>query len=201
MRNATRARTRSHGLVVALVLAITAVWASPAFGHSDEGEMKITKATATSPTTIELEAGITFANDNDLAEEAVVTATATDQAGASVGPIAMPRRTGALYAATIEVPGPGVWTIAVSSTEPVASASTQVDTTTPTTTSSSSSSTTTSTPSTTADTSAASPASSTPESTGTSTATLLGIAIVVALAIGAGVAVWTMSARSRRDRP
>ena len=94
MHNPTHVRGTLRGVaVLGLLLSITALWSSPAFGHADEGEMKITKATATSPTTIEVEAGITFANDDDLAEEAVVTATVTDQAGTSVGPIPMPRRT------------------------------------------------------------------------------------------------------------
>ncbi|MCB1006038.1 MAG: hypothetical protein KDB35_17795 [Acidimicrobiales bacterium] len=198
MHNPTHVRGTLRGVaVLGLLLSITALWSSPAFGHADEGEMKITKATATSPTTIEVEAGITFANDDDLAEEAVVTATVTDQAGTSVGPIPMPRRTGALYAATIELPNPGTWTIAVSSTEPTANATTQVDTTTAVSTSQASTTQTTSATSTTAGTAVAS-STTTPEQTDNSTTTVVVAAIVVAAAIGVGAA---LVLRSRRNTP
>lgn len=206
MRNEPRIGTRSlsAGLFVLVVLALIGAWSPPASAHSDEGEMTITNASATSPTTIDVEAGITYGDDDDLAEEALVTVTATDQAGTSVGPIAMPRRTGALYATSIELPKPGIWVLAVSSTDPAANAEAQVDTTSPVATSASSSSTTT--PTTTPTTPSTSATAETPdasqtdtsEQTDNSTATVVIVAIALIAAIGAGIAIVM---RARRSAP
>src|SRR5690606_31983331 len=59
--------------------------------------------------------------------DATVTVTATGPAGESVGPIDVPNRDSAVYATTFEVPSPGTWSLAFSSTEPAAEVSTQVE--------------------------------------------------------------------------
>ena len=128
------ARVFAAALVVTLGAA--AVAAAPAAAHSDDGEMTVTRADATGDTTVEIEVGIVYTNDDDLATEATVTATATISTGATVGPIDVPNTNDALYAATIELPEAGVWTVSLSATDPTASATAEVDTTavTPTTT-------------------------------------------------------------------
>lgn len=113
------------GLIAVALLSTTGIAAA----HSDDGEMTVTKADAVDATTIDLEVGLLFANDDDLATEATVTATATSaSAGASAGPVTLPNVGDALYGVRLEVPGPGVWTITVTSTEPAAEATVEVDT-------------------------------------------------------------------------
>src|SRR6478735_8167997 len=56
-----------------LALALTAV-ADAAPTHGEEGEMTITKAEATSATTVRVEVGLVYANDNELATGAAVNA-------------------------------------------------------------------------------------------------------------------------------
>jgi hypothetical protein len=113
-------------LALALLLAFVTLGASGAWAHSDEGVMTVTKAEQSGSNTVQLQAGIVYANDNDLAEQASVTATLTGPDGATVGPVALVLETGSLYGAAVEVPSPGTWQVDVSSSEPASSASATV---------------------------------------------------------------------------
>jgi hypothetical protein len=120
-------------LAIAIVVAFLG---TPAAAHSDDGEMTVTSAEATSELTVDLEVGIVYANDGEPAEEATVTATATRADGSSAGPFELPNVVSARYGATLTLPEPGAWTIQIAATGPEATASTEVDTTlAPTTTS------------------------------------------------------------------
>ena len=141
-----RPRTRVALLVIAIAVAFLG---TPAAAHSDDGEMTITSAEPSGELTVDLEVGIVYANDGEPAEDATVTATATRADGSSAGPFDLPNVVSARYGATITLPEPGAWTIRVDSTGPVATASTEVDTTlAPTTTIAPASTTATSAPAT-----------------------------------------------------
>ena len=99
-------------VVSTLALAVTAaVDAAPA--HGDEGTMTITKAEATSPTSIRVEAGLVYANDDELATGATVTATATGPGGATAGPVPLSRldEDSSVYGGDLTVPQPGSWQV------------------------------------------------------------------------------------------
>lgn len=110
---------------------------SLAGAHGDDGEMSITTLEQVGADVVRIEAGIVYANDEDLAVDATVTATLTGTDGRVVGPITLEREAGesALYVGEATVPSPGTWEVAVSSTSPSASATGTIDVTatTPTT--------------------------------------------------------------------
>lgn len=118
-----------------LVLVATTGTAS---AHSDVGELELTTFEQTGPTTVRVEVGIVYEGDGHLAEDASVTATLSGPDGASVGPVelAWAGENSSLYAATVEVPVVGDWTVAVTSTDPAGavdgslSVAEQADTTT-----------------------------------------------------------------------
>lgn len=127
-------------LALSLLITVVMVGATDAWAHGDEGAMTVTTAEQTGPNTVQLQVGIVYANDQELADQAIVTATLAGPDGARVGPVALALETGSLYGAAVDVPSPGPWQIEVTSTAPTASASATVtvnaasETTAPTTT-------------------------------------------------------------------
>lgn len=185
--------------LVTLMIAIVALGSGPAHAHGPEGEMTVIVAEPAGASEIELEVGILYTNDQELAEEATVTATLTGPDGTVVGPVELPRRSGATYAATVPVPTPGSWAIAVESAAPAASATTVVEVTgqAPATSAAPTSSAAPTTTATTATASsvAAVPAAQTEPSSGTPWAV---IAVGVAIVIGAGIAISLWAQRPDR---
>lgn len=108
------------GVAALTLLAGTGV----ASAHGDEGELTVTKLELVGPTTVAVEAGIVYEGDGHLAEDAEVTATLRGPGGATVGPVQLVRtgESTSLYAATVEVPAAGDWSVEVISTEPAAEA-------------------------------------------------------------------------------
>lgn len=114
-------RATSLLLLFAAVVAMLGlvVTAAPAGAHGDEGEMTVLAVEpAAEPNTVRLEIGLVYANDDELAEEATVTAMLTGPSGESVGPVSLPRITGSRYGAEAAVPVPGSWTVVITSTGP-----------------------------------------------------------------------------------
>lgn len=107
-----------------MVLALTALVAAPpaAHAHGDEGEMTVTVTEPAADGSVVLEVGILFENDQELAEEAVVTAVLTGPDGTAVGPVEVPHTEGARYAATVTGLAVGDWTVEFTSVEPVSAA-------------------------------------------------------------------------------
>jgi hypothetical protein len=89
--------------------------------------MSVVAASPAGPHSVHLEVGVTFANDNDLAPDATVTATLTNADGATVGPVDLPNGRGAHYGADITVPAPGTWTFIATAINPAATATGTVD--------------------------------------------------------------------------
>ena len=104
------------GLLLAAVLSVVVVGAAGA--HGPVGEMTVLAAEPVGATQIRLQVGIIYENDEELAEDAIVVAELTGPDGATVGPVDLPRTTGAMYEAVIDVPTSGTWTAEISSTEP-----------------------------------------------------------------------------------
>lgn len=105
---------------VLLTVAAAIGLAPAALAHGDEGKMTVTVAEQAGPGAIRLEVGILYANDEELAEEATVSATLTGPAGEKVGPVDLPRISGARYGTEVSVPVPGAWAVTVGSTTPTA---------------------------------------------------------------------------------
>lgn len=106
-------------IVIAALMSLLLVGAPPAGAHGDEGEMTVIAAEpGADPDTVRVEIGLLYANDDDLATEATVTATLTNADGQTVGPVPVPRIEDARYGTEIAVPSPGTWTVVVTSTNP-----------------------------------------------------------------------------------
>jgi hypothetical protein len=187
-------------VVSTVALAVTAaVDAAPA--HGDEGTMTITKAEATSPTSIRVEAGLVYANDEELATGATVTATATGPGGATAGPAPLSRldEDSSVYGGDLTVPQPGSWQVQVTSTEPAAEASSTVEVAQATTTTApSATSTTAAAPSTTAaelapETSNA--AATKDDDDGDSNTGLIALVVAAVVVVGGGVSWYLVSKR------
>lgn len=112
-------RTRLLTFLVVLA-AVLLTGAAVASAHGDEGEVSLTKLEQTGPTTVAIEVGIVYSNDEEVAVDAQVSATLTGPEGATVGPVALSRTAEAtsLYTATVEVPSAGDWSVAVTSSTP-----------------------------------------------------------------------------------
>lgn len=111
---------------LALVLAGTtlfAVTAGPVAAHSDEGQMTVVSATESEPMTISVEAGLVYAGDQHLAEEAEVWVDASTE-GTQLEPVQLTRsgEGSSVYSAQFPVPTAGEWTLSLESTNPEATA-------------------------------------------------------------------------------
>ena len=119
------------GLFLSAVLVAATSWfgAGPAAAHGDTGEITVTRAEQTGPNRIELEVGVVHSDDAHIASEASVSATLTGPAGDTVGPIELTQvdPESSLYAAQVDVSGPGSWAVAVESTNPTGSVQAEVD--------------------------------------------------------------------------
>ena len=165
--------------------------------------MTITKAESTSPTSIRVEAGLVYANDDELATGATVTATATGPGGATAGPVPLSRldEDSSVYGGDLTVPQPGSWQVQVTSTEPTAEASATVAVAQATTTTAPATTTTAAeAPTTTAATEA--PETSTAAATqdedddgGDSNAGLIALVVAAVVVVGGGVSWYLVSKR------
>jgi hypothetical protein len=111
-------------LLLATIAVTLAVATGTVSAHGDEGELELTAFEQTGPMTVEVEVGIVYEGDGHLAEDASVTATLSGPGGATVGPVELvwAGENSSLYAATVDVPAVGDWTVAVTSTDPAGSA-------------------------------------------------------------------------------
>lgn len=114
--------------VSALVLVLLFQLARPAEGHGAEGTMSVLSATAAGGT-VALEVGVLYANDQEPAEEAEVTATLTGPGGTTIGPVALTQAAegSGRYTASVPVPSSGSWTVTFAATEPAAAATAIVE--------------------------------------------------------------------------
>ena len=111
------------------VVAVLLSGADLAGAHGDTGELSVTRAEQSGPNRIDLEVGIVHGDDGHIASEATVSATLVGPAGDTVGPVPLAQvdPDSSLYAAEIEVSGPGSWAVAVDSTNPSAGLQTEID--------------------------------------------------------------------------
>jgi hypothetical protein len=175
---------------LAALATLYAVQARPAAAHDDDGQMTVTVAEPAGPDQVRVEVGLVYTGDGHLAEEAVVSATLNRADGQVVGPVDLARASGSLYGAEIAVPGPGAWQVAVTSTNPTATAEAVVDVAAPPDESPPSASPdATTSPDATAPgptTAVASPPATAPDDDDRARVGLVAIVVVVILAAGAG---------------
>lgn len=120
---------------LAVIASLTAllVFVPTASAHGGEGEVQLTKAEQTGPTSVLIQAGVLYISDGHLAETATVSATLTGPSDQTLGPIPLSSMRSAdtqsvgtensLYEANIDLPAAGEWSVALSSQNPSAEAS------------------------------------------------------------------------------
>ena len=126
MHRRRRCMGRTLTVWLAGVCAFAVGAAVPAFAHGPDGEMTVITAEQTGPDRLTVEIGLLYANDNDLAEEATVTAALTGPDGVAT-PVPLPRIAGARYGTQVTVDTQGTWAVAVRSTNPAAEATATVE--------------------------------------------------------------------------
>jgi hypothetical protein len=118
---------RPHTWVLPVAVAVLVLLARPAAAHGPQGTMTLLRAEQTAPDRAEIEVGLVYANDADVAEDATVAVTLIAPDGRTVGPMPVLHVRGARYLAAVEVPVAGSWSFTVSSMTPVASVTGTVD--------------------------------------------------------------------------
>lgn len=103
---------------VLLFAAGPASAAPDAPAHTGHGVLVVEGAHPVSPTAIHYVVRLTWSGDNHPAEQAYVTATVVDLTGQSKPVPFYPYDRDGRYAGTVEVPGPGLWTIRFTSASP-----------------------------------------------------------------------------------
>jgi hypothetical protein len=117
-----KAIRRPHaGLTLLLALLVVPLLAAPASAHGAQGKMTLIRAEQIGPLHAVVEVGLLYANDSEMAEAAVVTASFSGPDGRKVGPVPAPRVAGARYVAEADLPAVGPWAVTVASEEPAAS--------------------------------------------------------------------------------
>lgn len=114
--------------IVVLTVALSLLAAGPAFAHGAEGKLTVLVNEAGPGRAVTIEVGILYANDEDPAEEAIVTVTLGGPEAQSVGPVTLTRvgTGGSRYRSEIPVPTAGTWTATISSTGPTAQGTAEV---------------------------------------------------------------------------
>ena len=107
-------------LFCSLLVAVAALGTGPALAHGDEGALEVVDAVPTSAGdevtyTVEL----TYANDGDPVDGAIVSATVRGPGGPQE-PLAAASIGEGWYAVPIRFPGPGRWTVTFAAVEPAA---------------------------------------------------------------------------------
>ena len=122
-------RSLFTGLLLLTVFGAVAAAPGIAAAHGDEGDMTVVTAKQGGERTIDLEVGILFSNDDELATDATVTVTGTGPDGAVLAATPLPRTEGAKYGASVDVPVEGTWNLTITSTRPDATAQATVEVT------------------------------------------------------------------------
>ncbi len=109
-------------LLVLLVLgAVALLGVAPALAHGEDGTLEVIDAVPTAAgneVTYTLE--LTYANDGDPVDGAVVSATVRQPGAGPQDPIALASIGEGGYAGPVTFPGPGRWTVAFAAIEPAA---------------------------------------------------------------------------------
>jgi hypothetical protein len=106
------------------VLALTLVGlagSDRALAHGEDGVLEVVNAVPTpAGDVVAYTVELTYANDGDLVEGAVVTATARRPGSGAEAPVTLPSIGDGWYAANVTFPGPGRWTVTFTATDPAA---------------------------------------------------------------------------------
>ena len=110
-----------HRLLALLVLgAVTLLGATPAGAHGDDGTLEVLDAVPTpAGDEVTYTVELTYANDGDPVDGAIVSATVRGPGGPQE-PLAAASIGEGWYAVPIRFPGPGRWTVTFAAVEPAA---------------------------------------------------------------------------------
>jgi len=92
--------------------------AAPAAAHGADGALALETQTTNDPAMVEIRARLTYANDDEPAPGASVTVDGTGPKGESLATQAMTAAGTGIYAATVQLPASGTWTLRVSASTP-----------------------------------------------------------------------------------
>lgn len=111
------------------VALVAGAASAPASAHGDEGTMTVLVAEQRGANRIRLEVVLVYANDDDLAVDAAVTATLAGPGGATVRPVPLLNGgpTSARYVADVDLPIAGIWEVTITAEAPSATATTTVE--------------------------------------------------------------------------
>lgn len=122
----TLTRVRRLALLSLLTLAVMGE-APAAHAHSGSAVFETLQAEGGSDLVIDLRLRVRYSEDNELAERAILSATATSPDGRALGKVDLEREDGGIYRAAIRVDQRGTWTIDIASAFPPGSSSLSVD--------------------------------------------------------------------------
>ena len=118
VRAARSAATVAAALVVVVTAALLAV-APPAHAHGGPGLVELRSEGSVPEGPTELAVSITYENDGEPAEGAIVDATASGPEGVVTPPVRLGSTADpGIYRAGLELPAPGEWTVTVTSAFP-----------------------------------------------------------------------------------
>lgn len=119
-------RVRALLVVTAAILLPTAA-ASPAVAHGGAAAFEVLEAEEVAPGTVALQVAVTFEADGDEATGAIVEVVPTSPDGEASPPVRLEQDGTGAYAATLDLPEPGGWTLALTSSFPPGSAEVPVE--------------------------------------------------------------------------
>ena len=118
-----KSRTTSLALAATLVFGLLSTAGPASAGsaspqHTGHGVLVVESRHPISPTAIHYVVRLTWSGDNHPAEQAYVTATLIDLTGQATPVAFYAYDDDGRYAGTVELPGPGLWTVRFTSASP-----------------------------------------------------------------------------------
>lgn len=121
-------RAGRWALAAAASVAALCHAATPAAAHGGDAAFEVLEAAEVAPGTVSLRVAVTFANDGDPAEGALVDVVPTDPDGAPMPSVRLEREAAAgPYAGSLQLDGPGTWVLSLTSAFPPGQAEVSVE--------------------------------------------------------------------------
>jgi hypothetical protein len=107
--------------IVGSATVLLLLWASPAYGHSNEATLEVIKSEVSGSLTQHYDVLLTYAGDGHQVEDATVTLVAERKGAAALTPVVLrPVTQKGLYQGEVSVPEPGEWNVRVTAVSPIA---------------------------------------------------------------------------------
>ena len=114
-------------LVAAAAAVLAPVTAGPAAAHGGGADFEVLEAEEVAPGTVSLQVAVTFEADGDEATGAIVDVVPTSPDGEASPAVRLERDGTGAHAASLDLPEPGEWTLAVTSSFPPGSTEVPVE--------------------------------------------------------------------------